>query len=98
MLPHLFPNMLIHGTLHLSTMIIALSSMSFIGLGVKPPAPEWGALLSEGRLYMRENPLMIMAAVVCIMLASACFQFLGESLRDALNPRRSHLATMREKC
>ncbi|GHV71960.1 glutathione ABC transporter permease GsiD [Spirochaetia bacterium] len=95
LLPHLFPNMLIHGTLHLSAMIIALSSMSFIGLGVKPPAPEWGALLSEGRLYMRENPRMILAAVLCIMLAAACFQFLGESLRDTLDPRKSHL---REKC
>jgi peptide/nickel transport system permease protein len=90
-LPHVFPNMLIHGTLHMSSIIIAVSSMSFIGLGVKPPAPEWGALLSEGRAYMRENPLMILSAVGCILLSAACFQFLGEALRDALSPRKSHL-------
>jgi peptide/nickel transport system permease protein len=90
-LPHVLPDMLIHGTLNMSSVIIGISSMSFIGLGVKPPAPEWGALLLEGRAYMRENPLMILAAVGCIMLSAACFQFLGEALRDALNPRKSHL-------
>jgi ABC-type dipeptide/oligopeptide/nickel transport system permease subunit len=41
---------------------------------------------------MRENPLMILAAVGCIMLSAACFQFIGEALRDALNPRKSHLS------
>jgi peptide/nickel transport system permease protein len=91
-LPHVFPNMLIYGTLNISSIIIGVSSMSFIGLGVKPPAPEWGALLSEGRAYMRENPLMILSAIGCIMLSAACFQFLGEALRDALNPRKSHLS------
>jgi peptide/nickel transport system permease protein len=91
-LPHVLPNMLIYGTLNISSIIIGVSSMSFIGLGVKPPAPEWGALLSEGRAYMRENPLMILPAVGCIMLSAACFQFLGEALRDALNPRKSHLS------
>jgi peptide/nickel transport system permease protein len=90
-LPHVFPNMLIYGTLNISSIIIGISSMSFIGLGVKPPAPEWGALLSEGRAYMRENPLMILSAAGCIMLAAACFQLPGEALRDALNPRKSHL-------
>jgi peptide/nickel transport system permease protein len=90
-LPHIFPNMLIYGTLNISSIIIGISSMSFIGLGVKPPAPEWGALLSEGRAYMRENPLTILSAVGCIMLSAACFQLLGEALRDALNPRKNHL-------
>jgi peptide/nickel transport system permease protein len=90
-LPHVLPNMLIHGALHVSSIIIALSSLSFIGLGVKPPAPEWGALLSEGRAYMGENPRMILAAALCVMLSSACFQCLGEALRDALDPRKSHL-------
>jgi peptide/nickel transport system permease protein len=92
-LPHVFPNMLIYGTLNISSIIIGISSMSFIGLGAKPPVPEWGALLSEGRAYMRENPLMILSAVGCIMLSAACFQFLGEALRDALNPRKSHLSS-----
>jgi peptide/nickel transport system permease protein len=92
-LPHVFPNMLIYGTLNISSIIIGVSSMSFIGLGVKPPAPEWGALLSEGRAYMRENPLIILSALGCIMLSAACFQFLGEALREALNPRKTHLSS-----
>ncbi|GHT78837.1 glutathione ABC transporter permease GsiD [Spirochaetia bacterium] len=90
-LPHVLPNMLVYGTLNMASIIIGISSMSFIGLGVKPPAPEWGALLAEGRGYMRENPLMLIAAVGCIMLSAACFQLLGEGLRDALSPRTSHL-------
>lgn len=91
-LPHVLPDMIIYGALNMSSIIIGISSLSFLGLGVKPPAPEWGALLSEGRSYMRENPLMILAAVGCIMLSAACFQFIGEALRDALNPRKSHLS------
>jgi peptide/nickel transport system permease protein len=91
-LPHVLPDMIIYGTLNMASIIIGISSMSFIGLGVKPPAPEWGALLSEGRSYMRENPLMILAAIGCIMLSAACFQFIGEALRDALNPRKNHLS------
>ncbi|MDR3171674.1 MAG: ABC transporter permease [Treponema sp.] len=90
-LPHVLPNMLVYGTLHISSVIIGISSMSFIGLGVKPPAPEWGALLAEGRGYMRENPHMLIATIACIMLSAVCFQLLGEALRDALSPRVSHL-------
>jgi peptide/nickel transport system permease protein len=90
-LPHALPDMAIYGALNLSSLIIGISSFSFIGLGVRPPAPEWGALLSEGRSYMRENPRMILAAVGCVMLSAACFQFLGEALRDVLDPRKSHL-------
>ncbi|GHV76514.1 glutathione ABC transporter permease GsiD [Spirochaetia bacterium] len=90
-LPHVLPNMLVYGALNMASIIIGISSMSFIGLGVKPPVPEWGALLSEGRGYMRENPRMLIVTIACIMFSAACFQLLGESLRDALNPRTSHL-------
>jgi peptide/nickel transport system permease protein len=90
-LPNILPNMLVYSTLNISSVIMSISSLSFIGLGVKPPAPEWGMLLSEGRVYMRENPLMIIAAIACIVLSSACAQMLGESFRDVLNPRQSHL-------
>jgi ABC-type dipeptide/oligopeptide/nickel transport system permease subunit len=83
--------MLVYAALNMSSIIMGISSLSFIGLGVKPPAPEWGALLSEARGYMRERPLMLVSVTVGIMLASACCQLLGESLRDALNPRFSHL-------
>jgi peptide/nickel transport system permease protein len=90
-LPHVLPNTLIYGTLNIASLIIGISSMSFIGLGVRPPAPEWGTLLSEGRDTMRENPLSVLSVVGCVMLSAACFQCLGEGLRDALNPRKSHL-------
>jgi peptide/nickel transport system permease protein len=90
-LPQALPHMAVYGALNLSSLILGLSSLSFIGLGARPPAPEWGALLAEGRSYMRENPWMILAAVACVFLSAACFQVLGEALRDSLAPRQSHL-------
>jgi peptide/nickel transport system permease protein len=94
-LPHVLPNMLIFAALNIASIIIGISSMSFIGLGVKPPAPEWGAILTEARAYMQINPLMLILTIAGIILSIACFQFIGESLRDALNPRISHLGTLR---
>ena len=75
-LPHILPQMLVY---------------SFIGLGVRPPQAEWGATLSEARAYMNTSPLALAAAVVCILLAVTSFQLIGESLRDALEVRASHL-------
>lgn len=90
-LPHIVPTMLVLAALNMPQLIIGIASLSFIGIGVKPPAPEWGSLLAEGRVYLRENPAMIAAAALCIMFSAGCCQFLGESLRDALQPRASHL-------
>jgi peptide/nickel transport system permease protein len=90
-LPEILPTMLVFGTLHITHIIIALSSLSFLGLGARPPAPEWGALLAEQRTNLFGNPLAAGAVFCCLTLSCACFQFTGESLRDALNPRRSFL-------
>jgi peptide/nickel transport system permease protein len=90
-LPHVFPGMLVYGTLGMSHIIIGISSLSFIGLGVRPPFPEWGAMITEGRDYMGQSPLPLAATALCIICSVACFQFLGESLRDFLNPRQSQI-------
>jgi ABC-type dipeptide/oligopeptide/nickel transport system permease subunit len=90
-LPHILPNMLIFGTLNIASIIIGISSLSFIGFGVKPPYPEWGSILTEARAYMQINPLMLILTIAGIILSTACFQCIGEALRDALNPRISHL-------
>jgi peptide/nickel transport system permease protein len=90
-LPHIFPGMLVYGTLGMAHIIIGISSLSFIGLGVRPPFPEWGAMITEARDYMSESPLPLAATALCIICSAACFQFLGEALRDFLNPRQSRL-------
>ena len=90
-LPHIFPGMLVYATAGMSHIIIGISSLSFIGLGVRPPTPEWGALITEARGYMSVSPLPLAAAAGCIICSVACFQFVGEALRDFLNPRQSHL-------
>lgn len=95
--PHLLPTMLVLGALNMSSLIIGISSLSFIGLGARPPAPEWGALLAEQRGYMRENPLAMITTILCVMCSAASFQFLGEAARDILNPRTSHVGRGRAR-
>jgi peptide/nickel transport system permease protein len=94
-LPEVIPAMLIFSTLHITHILIAVSSLSFLGLGAKPPAPEWGTLLAEQRSYMRENPAAFIAVLFCLTLSAACFQFTAEKFRDKQNPHRSFLGNRR---
>ena len=61
--------------------------MSFIGLGVQPPEPEWGAILTEGQEFMRDFPYLVFFPGVTIMMAVLACNFLGDGLRDALDPK-----------
>lgn len=68
--------------------VIALEAgLSFLGMGVKPPAPSWGALLKDGYSLIRSTPWLIIAGCIPIVLATLSFTFLGEALRDATDPR-----------
>jgi peptide/nickel transport system permease protein len=95
-LPYVLSNLLVRASLNMSSLIISISSMSFIGIGVRPPLPEWGSLLSEGRVYMRENGTMMIAAIVCIMFSSACFLWVGEFAREKLDPKKSYIRKPRK--
>ncbi|MDR1971867.1 MAG: ABC transporter permease [Treponema sp.] len=94
-LPHILPAMLVYAALGISSIIIGISSLSFIGLGIRPPYPEWGAMITEARDYMSIRPLPLAAAALCILLSAACFQFLGEAAQEALNPRQSQLGFLK---
>ncbi|MDR1603269.1 MAG: ABC transporter permease subunit [Gracilibacteraceae bacterium] len=96
-LPHILPPMIVYSALNASSLIIGISSLSFIGLGVRPPAPEWGASLNEARAYMDTNPQMLIAAIVCVLLAVAGFQLMAEGLRDVLSVRRPHVGIFRKR-
>lgn len=90
-LHHILPNsmgpIIVEATINLSYMIMLSSSLSFIGLGVQPPSPEWGAMLSDGREYMRYSPWVVVFPGAAIVLTSLAVNLLGDGLRDALDPR-----------
>ena len=67
--------------------ISGISGLSFLGLGVQPPLPEWGAMLSDGRNYLRYNPNMLWAPCLMIGLTILSISFFGDGLRDAMDPR-----------
>jgi len=88
---HIVPNVLtpvvVQATLSLGTAILISSGLSFLGLGVQPPHPEWGAMLSKGRELIRTTPVVAIAPGVSITLVVLCFSMVGDGLRDALDPR-----------
>jgi len=94
---HVLPNILapvvVLTTLDLGAVLLGLSSLSFLGLGVKLPTAEWGAMLAEGRVYLGRAPNMMLFPGAAIFLMVLGFNLLGDGLRDALDPRtRDQLA------
>ena len=63
------------------------ASLSYIGLGVQPPTPEWGAMLSAGRTYMRDYPHMVLFPGIAIALVVLSLNMLGDGRRDAMDPK-----------
>ena len=86
-LPNCFAPILVQATLRIATVIAAASSLSFLGLGIQPPAPEWGAMLSSGRAFLRDNPHLVVFPGLAIMLTILSLNLLGDGLRDALDPK-----------
>lgn len=88
---HIMPNVLapiiVETTLSLAFAILAEAALSFLGLGTPPPAPSWGRMLSEGRAFMEDGPWMGFFPGMAIVLSVMGFNFLGDGLRDALDPR-----------
>ena len=91
MLRHILPNamapLIISFTGNISSMILQNASLSFLGLGVPAPAPEWGALISGAKAYMRNFPHMIWFPGICIIIAALSISLMGDGLRDALDPK-----------
>ncbi len=68
--------------------VVALeAALSYLGLGVKPPTPSWGTILNDGYTSLRSNPALVIAAGIPLVIATLGFTFLGEALRDALDPK-----------
>ena len=90
-LRHILPNILgpliVLATLDVGWAILNASALSFLGLGVQPPTPEWGAMLNEGRGYLRDAPWVTAAPGLAIALTVLSVNLLGDALRDSLDPR-----------
>lgn len=91
MLRHILPNALtpiiVTATFGIPEAILASAALGFLGLGVQPPTPEWGAMVSEAVNFIRLEPSLIVWPGVAIMLVVMSFNFVGDALRDALDPR-----------
>ena len=88
---HLLPNilgpLLILASMDIPTIIALEAGLSFLGMGVKPPTPSWGSILNDGFTLIRNTPWPIIAGSIPLVLATLGFTFLGESLRDLLDPK-----------
>ena len=90
-LKHIIPNsmapIIVQSTLGVASAILNAAGLSFIGLGIQPPFPEWGAMLSGGRQYIRDFPHLTLYPGLAIMITILALNFLGDGLRDALDPK-----------
>ena len=90
---HILPNVLapvaVLATLEMGQLVLAVSGLSFLGLGVQPPTPEWGAMLNDARVYATTAPQLMILPGLAITLVVIAFNLLGDGLRDVLDPRQA---------
>lgn len=87
-LPNILGQILVAAVLDLSTMMMELAGLSFLGLGVKPPMAEWGSMIDDGRSLLQTAPWMVLAPVGAVFLTVTVFSLFGDALRDVMDPRR----------
>lgn len=86
--PHLIGNVLVLASLDLGKIILLISSLSYIGLGAQPPAPEWGAMLNDARPYFQSNMLLMIYPGLAIVFVVLLSNILGDYLRDAFDVKK----------
>lgn len=90
---HIMPNtitpIIVQATLGIPGAILSSAALGFLGFGVQPPTPEWGSMVNEGKDYILLNSNMILWPGLCIFLVVLSFNFIGDALRDTLDPRLS---------
>jgi len=99
LLRHILPNVaapiIVQTTLSLAFAILSEAALSFLGLGVQPPNPAWGRMLAEGRDFFSQNPWMGIFPGLAILLTVMAFNFVGDGLRDALDPKQKSVIESR---
>ena len=92
-LKHIMPNILgpivVTAALDVGAMIMNLAGLSYLGLGVVPPTPEWGSMMSEGRSMLQTSPWIVLAPGLAIFITVIIFNLLGDTVRDILDPKQT---------
>jgi peptide/nickel transport system permease protein len=88
---HMFPNILqpiiVQAAIGMAGAVLAEATLSFLGLGIPPPAPSWGGMLNDARSHLFDSPHMVVFPAIAVMLCVLSFNFIGDALRDYLDPR-----------
>ena len=87
LLPNVIPSVIVLATLELGSLMLAISALSFLGLGAQPPTPEWGTMLNDGRAFFQRAPQLMVYPGLAITLAVVGANLVGDGLRDVLDPR-----------
>lgn len=87
-LPTAVPSVLVQATLGMAGVMLSEAALSFLGLGVQPPTPSWGTMINGGRAHLLDAPHLTIFPGVCLAIVVLGFNFLGDGLRDAIDPRR----------
>jgi peptide/nickel transport system permease protein len=85
-LPHLMPTVLVYATLGIATTVMLEATLSFLGVGVRPPTPSWGGIIFESQSYFLSAPWLVFFPGAAILLVALAFNLVGDALRDALDP------------
>ena len=86
-LPNAMGPIIVQATMGIAGTILSAAGLSYMGMGIQPPSPEWGAMLSEARDYMRTTPHLLYFPGFAILISALCFNLVGDGLRDALDPK-----------
>jgi peptide/nickel transport system permease protein len=90
-LPHLLPTVLVYATLGIATTVLLEATLSFLGIGVRPPTPSWGNIIFENQTYFITAPWLVFIPGIAITLLALSFNLLGDALRDELDPTQRGL-------
>ena len=85
-LKNCLPVIIVIATMRMATSIISISTLSYLGMGVTPPMPEWGGMIAIGKQYLWDRPSLIFIPGIAVMITVICFNILGDKLRDILDP------------
>ncbi len=86
LLPHLLPTILVYATLGIATTVLLEATLSFLGVGVRPPTPSWGNIIFESQSYFLTAPWLVFFPGIAIMALALAFNLVGDALRDVLDP------------
>ena len=93
-LPNIIQPVLVQAAIGMAGTILAEATLSFLGLGIPPPAPSWGAMLNDARFHLFDAPYMVVFPGLAIMLCVMAFNFVGDGFRDRLDPRTRRIVSV----